>query len=65
MEKYEIKRTQSEELSYTDILRRGGNIVVPLIQRDYAHGRNTEKVCHIRKSFVSELHKCLRTMRTF
>lgn len=59
MEKYEIKRTQSEELSYTDILRRGGNIVVPLIQRDYAQGRNTEKVCHIRKSFVSELHKCL------
>lgn len=59
MAEYKIKKTQSEELSYADILSRGGNIVIPLIQRDYAQGRNTDKAREIRKSFVSDLHKCL------
>ena len=48
---YEIKKTQSKELSYADILSQGGNIVIPLIQRDYAQGRNTDK--HAR--FVNRL----------
>ena len=56
---YEIKKTQSKELSYADILSQGGNIVIPLIQRDYAQGRNTDKARAIRKSFVSDLHKYL------
>lgn len=59
MTEYKIKKTQSEELSYADILSRGGNIVVPLIQRDYAQGRKTDKAREIRKSFVSDLHKYL------
>lgn len=59
MTQYKIKKTQSEELSYADILRRGGNIVVPLIQRDYAQGRNTDKAREIRKSFVYDIYKCL------
>lgn len=59
MAQYEIKKSQSEELSYAEILRRRGNITVPLIQRDYARGRDTDKAREIRKSFVSDLHKCL------
>lgn len=59
MTEYEIKKTHSKELSYADILSRGGNIVVPLIQRDYAQGRNTDKARDIRKSFVSDLYKYL------
>lgn len=56
---YEIKKTQSKELSYADILSQGGNIVIPLIQRDYAQGRNTDKAREVRKSFVSDLYNNL------
>ncbi len=56
---YEIKKTQSKELSYADILSQEGNIVIPLIQRDYAQGRNSDKAREVRKSFVSDLYKNL------
>jgi len=34
----DIKKTDAEELSFLDIVRRDGNIKIPLIQRDYAQG---------------------------
>lgn len=47
----DIKKTNAEELSYMDIVRKEGNIKIPLIQRDYAQGRPSKKVTSIRKIF--------------
>ena len=54
---YEVKKTTSEERSYLDIVRSNGNIVIPLIQRDYAQGRATPKATDIRENFIADLHK--------
>ena len=55
----EIKKTNAEELSYLDIVRRQGNIKIPLIQRDYAQGRPSPKATEIREKFVKDLHKSI------
>lgn len=59
MAESEIKKTKSEELAYLDFLQRKNEIVIPLIQRDYAQGRGTAKATEIRKNFIADLHKCL------
>ncbi len=51
-----IKQTNSEELSYLDIVRRQGDIKIPLIQRDYAQGRPGNKVKDIREKFIKNLY---------
>lgn len=51
-----IKQTNSEELSYLDIVRRQGDIKIPLIQRDYAQGRPGNKVKDIREKFIKDLY---------
>ena len=57
----DIKKTNAGELSYLDILRSGGVIKIPLIQRDYAQGRPGKKVTGIRERFVCDLYKCIMT----
>lgn len=57
--KTEIKKTNAEELSYLDIVRRQGDIKIPLIQRDYAQGRPSPKATEIREKFVKDLHKSI------
>ena len=41
-------------------LLRDYKVVVPIIQRDYAQGRQSSKVRLIRERFLTELHKALR-----
>ena len=48
----DIKKTDAEELSFLDIVRRDGNIKIPLIQRDYAQGRPGKKITSIREKFI-------------
>ena len=55
----DIKKTNAEELSYMDIVRREGNIKIPLIQRDYAQGRPSKKVTSIREKFVKDLYNSI------
>lgn len=56
----EIKKTNAEELSYLDIVRRQGDIKIPLIQRDYAQGRSSKKATEVREKFVKDLHKSIK-----
>lgn len=55
----DIKKTNAEELSYLDIVRRNGNIKIPLIQRDYAQGRPGKRVKAIREKFIKDLFNAL------
>lgn len=57
----DIKKTNAEELSYLDIVRRDGNIKIPLIQRDYAQGRSGKKVTSIRKKFIKDIYNSIVT----
>lgn len=51
-----IIKTASEKLSFLDLAAKNDRIVIPLIQRDYAQGRTSEKAKKIRQDFVEELH---------
>lgn len=55
MENTGIINTQSQKLSFVQLIKDNA-IVIPLIQRDYAQGRSSEKATKIRKDFVNELH---------
>lgn len=55
----DIKKTDAEELSFLDIVRRGGNIKIPLIQRDYAQGRPGKRITSIREKFVKDIYNCI------
>ena len=55
----DIKKTDAEELSFLDIVRREGNIKIPLIQRDYAQGRSSKKVTSIRERFIKDIYNCI------
>ena len=55
----DIKKTDAEELSFWDIVRRDGNIKIPLIQRDYAQGRPSKKITNIREKFIKDIYKCI------
>lgn len=61
----DIKKTNAEELSYMDIVRKEGNIKIPLIQRDYAQGRPSKKVTSIREKFVKDLYNSIITNTRF
>lgn len=61
----DIKKTNAEELSYMDIVRKEGNIKIPLIQRDYAQGRPSKKVTSIREKFVKDLCNSIITNTRF
>lgn len=61
----DIKKTNAEELSYMDIVRKEGNIKIPLIQRDYAQGRHSKKVTSIREKFVKDLYNSIITNTRF
>ena len=54
----DIKKTDAEELSFLDIVRRDGNIKIPLIQRDYAQGRPSKKIT----SFERNLSRIFTTV---
>ena len=53
----DIKKTDAEELSFLDIVRRDGNIKIPLIQRDYAQGRPSKKITSIREKFIKDIYR--------
>lgn len=55
----DIKKTDAEELSFLDIVRRDGNIKIPLIQRDYAQGRPSKKITSIREKFIKDIYNCI------
>jgi len=55
----DIKKTDAEELSFWDIVRRDGNIKIPLIQRDYAQGRPSKKITSIREKFIKDIYNCI------
>lgn len=57
----DIKKTDAEELSYLEIVKRNGNIKIPLIQRDYVQGRPSKKVTNIREKFIRDLYNCIIT----
>lgn len=59
----EIKKSKTEELSFIDIVRREGDIKIPLIQRDYAQGRQSAEVTGIREKFLKDIHKAIRSKR--
>ena len=48
-----------------DIVRKEGNIKIPLIQRDYAQGRPSKKVTSIREKFVKDLYNSIITNTRF
>lgn len=48
------KDFSGERLSFIQLIKKY-NVVVPVIQRDYAQGRTTEKPTEVRKGFVSNL----------
>ena len=48
------KDFSGERMSFIQLIEKY-NVVVPVIQRDYAQGRTTEKPTEVRKGFVSNL----------
>lgn len=44
-----------EDFSFKGLLKECGSICIPEIQRDYAQGRDNEKVCEIREGFINAL----------
>lgn len=51
-----IIKTKSETLSFLDLIAKKEEIIIPLIQRDYAQGRTSAKAAKVRKDFVNELY---------
>jgi len=53
-----MNRNSGERLTFSDIfLRKGYSIEIPIIQRDYAHGR--ESAAQVRRDFLETLYDCL------
>ena len=46
----------SQKVSFWDLLK-SKNIVIPIIQRDYAQGRSNDKVRQIRQPFLKKIFK--------
>lgn len=51
-----IIKNESERLTFIDLISRKMEVVIPMIQRDYAQGRTSHTATKIRKTFVEELH---------
>ncbi|MGN0029077.1 MAG: hypothetical protein ACI35Q_05020 [Marinilabiliaceae bacterium] len=51
-----------EKINFKQLLGGGERIVIPMIQRDYAQGRNNVKT--IRDKFIEAIHTALKDERT-
>lgn len=54
----EVEQEYSRMFSFWDLITKY-NIQIPIIQRDYAQGREDEKTMQIREGFVSSIYDCL------